>query len=1200
MNVNGLASKLNYGLLDLHCVPYDIVIFSETLDDNPNCRQSLLANYSPFIKQKTTESHNYGGIHGLCIFVRDDLVNYTESIEENESECIIWLKIDKVVLGYELLLGGVYIPGEGSRFYDHDVYEKIENDIVNFKSLHSEARLCLMGDFNSRTGLLDDCCEIDNQILEASGFSHSNEVNVIDYLIECGIPESRCNQDKNVNNNGRKLIELCNISDLKIVNGRVPSDNLGEFTCYNKNGGKSVVDYGIVSYQLFPFITNFNVDVFDSCLSDVHCPISIELSSTLENSTGNTDIPNCDESKVGEEYVSPSFKWDESSKQDYSKGLADSDLKCLTDALSEAIEDTNQNSIDHICNKMNKLFIDVAWEKNVFEEKRKLPSKSKCNKPWFDKECQEKRSEYFKIKNRLKKINNEECRAQLKLEAQKYKKVLKAKSKVYFKKLNCKIRNLKSNNSKEYWNLINRSSQSKKIMLDLSLEVFSDHFKKLSTVDKEDENEKDKLTEVDKDSIDQELNVDFTLEEIQKLIKQLRNNKACGIDQIRNEFLKCCNDDLMKIIVNFFNLVLNSGIIPASWCEGLIVPLYKNKGSLKDPDNYRGITLLSCVGKLFTAALNNRVKNFLDSRGIIGDEQAGFRDGFSTIDHIFALNSIIELYMSKRKKLFCAFIDYKKAFDLVDRTSLWCKLISEGVNGKILNVIFNLYKNAKSCVMLNRKTSKFFNCNVGVRQGENLSPLLFAIYLNDFEYHISRKYSGLKSLSEDINEGLSDEDLEVFLRLYALLYADDTIVMAESEAELQLALNAVKDYCDLWKLKVNTTKTKIVIFSKGKIRKIPKFKFGEEKLVVEFSYNYLGTLFNYNGNFQPAIAKQVKQAKKAAFSLKSKIKALQLSVDLQIELFDKTVVPVLLYGCEVWGCADIKQIEVYYRKILKQVLNVKNYTPNCMVYGESGTYPLDGLIKSKMCAYWCRLLTGSRHKISYLLYKIIRCHHYDQDKEFQSKWIEKLESIFNETGMANLWLNEMDGFNTEYIKCALKLRLNDIRRQKLESEIQENSMCSNYRIFKTNLGIEEYLMKLDYNERINLCKFRSRNHNLPITNTRFFEDKEANRHLTFCTKCNKNKVGDEMHYLLECSFFEEERLKFLNRRIFINPNIYTMQNMLCTKNVSKLKKLSKFVKNIMDVFVPVVEILDLNDDVVNLPTSTRGGRPVRKPERLDL
>ena len=97
------------------------------------------------------------------------------------------------------------------------------------------------------------------------------------------------------------------------------------------------------------------------------------------------------------------------------------------------------------------------------------------------------------------------------------------------------------------------------------------------------------------------------------------------------------------------------------------MPLYKNKGSLNDQDNYRGITLLSCVGKLSTAVLNDRVTKYLDVVGGIGDEQAGFRLGHSTIDHIFALHAILNIYLSAGKRVYCAFIDYKKAFDFVDR-----------------------------------------------------------------------------------------------------------------------------------------------------------------------------------------------------------------------------------------------------------------------------------------------------------------------------------------------------------------------------------------------------------------------------------------------------------------------------------------------------------------------------------------------------
>ena len=106
--------------------------------------------------------------------------------------------------------------------------------------------------------------------------------------------------------------------------------------------------------------------------------------------------------------------------------------------------------------------------------------------------------------------------------------------------------------------------------------------------------------------------------------------------------------------------------------------------------------------------------------------------------------------------------------------------------------------------------------------------------------------------------------------MYVLLYADDTIVMAETPDQLQLALNAVSEYCNLWQLKVNIDKTKIIIFSKGKVRKHPIFKLGSSPVEVVDDYIYLGTTFNFNGSHFKAIAKQVNQARKAMFSLLTK------------------------------------------------------------------------------------------------------------------------------------------------------------------------------------------------------------------------------------------------------------------------------------------------------------------------------------------
>ena len=109
-----------------------------------------------------------------------------------------------------------------------------------------------------------------------------------------------------------------------------------------------------------------------------------------------------------------------------------------------------------------------------------------------------------------------------------------------------------------------------------------------------------------------------------------------------------------------FNIILSSGKIPEMWSVGIVCPIYKGKGDPMDTDNYRGITILSCFGKLFTSILNERIYNFLNCNNLLGQEQAGFRKNYSTMDHVFSLHCIIDLYLQRRKRLFCTFIDYKK------------------------------------------------------------------------------------------------------------------------------------------------------------------------------------------------------------------------------------------------------------------------------------------------------------------------------------------------------------------------------------------------------------------------------------------------------------------------------------------------------------------------------------------------------------
>ena len=122
---------------------------------------------------------------------------------------------------------------------------------------------------------------------------------------------------------------------------------------------------------------------------------------------------------------------------------------------------------------------------------------------------------------------------------------------------------------------------------------------------------------------------------------------------------------------------------------------------------------------------------------ILGSEQMGFREGYSTIDHAFVLQLVIELYQSVRKRVLCAFIDYRKAFDSIDRSLLWQKLLSYNINGKVFNIIREIYSKAKSCIRKDNMIYDYYMCNIGVRQGDNLSPVLFALFINDFTEYVS-------------------------------------------------------------------------------------------------------------------------------------------------------------------------------------------------------------------------------------------------------------------------------------------------------------------------------------------------------------------------------------------------------------------------------------------------------------------------------
>jgi hypothetical protein len=173
---------------------------------------------------------------------------------------------------------------------------------------------------------------------------------------------------------------------------------------------------------------------------------------------------------------------------------------------------------------------------------------------------------------------------------------------------------------------------------------------------------------------------------------------------------------------------------------------------------------------------------------------------------------------------------------------------------------------------------------MGVRQGENLSPILFSFFLNDLDKFLTdHNFNGPSDLQATCRCAFL-ENLEIFLRLAILLYADDMILLANSPEKLQQGLDLQKEYCENWKLTVNSTKTKVVIFSRGRQRRsLPVFSYGDIRLDIVDEYLYLGVLFSYNGILQKAINRCYHKG------VLRTCRKLNLPIDLSLQLFDGSV-----------------------------------------------------------------------------------------------------------------------------------------------------------------------------------------------------------------------------------------------------------------------------------------------------------------------
>ena len=324
-----------------------------------------------------------------------------------------------------------------------------------------------------------------------------------------------------------------------------------------------------------------------------------------------------------------------------------------------------------------------------------------------------------------------------------------------------------------------------------------------------------------------------------------------------NEMICPLVDAYPALILRPFNeIIANRQELSKDWLHSLISAIHK-KGPKEDPDNYRGISLMSCLGKLILTIINNRLKKYCLDKGLLSQGQLGFVQGNRTSDTHIILHNIVQQYCHKgKKKLFGCFVDFSKAFDSVPRDILLDKLRKHGIDGRVFDIIKTLYLEDTASIKIGNKHSLPFKTNRGVRQGCVLSPLLFNLFLSDFEPMIEKCGDNVK-LNKEKN-------------VSCLLWADDILLLSETESGLQSKLNQLESYCNVNKLSVNTDKTKCMVFNKtGRALKRHKFVYKGELLDSVREYKYLGFLVTPSGEIRSGLEDLRKRALKAYAKLKT-------------------------------------------------------------------------------------------------------------------------------------------------------------------------------------------------------------------------------------------------------------------------------------------------------------------------------------------
>lgn len=759
-----------------------------------------------------------------------------------------------------------YAPNENAPQHEKDKFFEDAQELID--EVQNKREIIIMGDLNARVG----------KDIELAA-------NVIG-------PEG----EETLSENGEYLIDLCVRNNLKITNTFFPHKEIHKITRTEESKQeKSIIDYIIVSNKLMRNVLDTRVKRGAEIFSDHRLLVSklrfrpptkfknkkrtkiliSKLRNQLEREQYGKDLKNNISNMPWQDETTIEEKWNiyknlilTSAEKICGRAVIGGGQKSTpwwTDTVRNVVKQKKEAWKKYLNSKRDE-------DKNIYLQRRdeaKLKVREAKQKSWadFGNKMEENYNDNRKLFWRVvKRLRNDKP---------------------------CPLRKLKTTDGK----IIHERREVEK--------TWVEHFKDLFSLSLDDDLETEEIQRETNEGIDEE-DAEIDTLEFLNAKKKIKIGKAAGGDNIAPEMIKYQGAEADSLLLGIMNQAWEEKRVPKGWKEAIIVPIHK-KGSTSICANYRGISLLSVPGKIYSRILDNRIRREVEHK--LGEHQSGFRPGRSVQDHIFSLRQIIEKIIEYDKDLHVGFIDLTKAFDTIPRTHLWKAMDHFEVSKQLQQAIKSFYIHSKARVRIDGQTTEIFDTKRGVRQGCIMSPFLFIMIMDYVTSKCLHKFN-------EVNLGMWRLQP---VRINLLSYADDLVIFGKNQETLQNNLNILNQELINVGMHINENKTKTMIISRK--RKEHNLTLNNKTVEQVNIFKYLGAYFTEDGKIQEEIRNRIKNATRIYGYLgRSIIGKQEMSLETKTAVYNAIYCPTLQYSSESWVMSDREksQIQAAEMKFLRR------------------------------------------------------------------------------------------------------------------------------------------------------------------------------------------------------------------------------------------------------------------------------------------